>query len=67
MVHVVEIEMLPEEREKKYHADNYKCCPPPMFVILVTIVEVSAQKNQKILFSVLHNLSETEIRLYILA
>lgn len=40
MVHVIAMEVLPEERDRKYYADNYSCCPPPLFVILVTLVEV---------------------------
>lgn len=35
------MEVLPEERDRKYYADNYSCCPPPIFVIFVTLVEVS--------------------------
>lgn len=35
------MEVLPEERDRKYYADNYSCCPPPLFVIFVTLVEVS--------------------------
>lgn len=46
MVHVIAMEVLPEERDRKYYADNYSCCPPPLFVIFVTLVEVSTkQKN----------------------
>lgn len=41
MVHVIAMEVLPDERDRKYYADNYSCCPPPLFVILVTILEVS--------------------------
>lgn len=41
MVHVIAMEVLPEERDRKYYADNYSCCPPPLFVIFVTLVEVS--------------------------
>ncbi|KXJ83509.1 hypothetical protein RP20_CCG005495 [Aedes albopictus] len=40
MVHVIAMEVLPEERDRKYYADNYSCCPPPLFVILVTLVEL---------------------------
>lgn len=41
MVHVIAMEVLPEERDRKYYADNYSCCPPPLFMIFVTLVEVS--------------------------
>lgn len=40
MVHAVAMEVLPEERDRKYYADRYTCCPPPFFIILITIVEV---------------------------
>lgn len=40
MVHAVAVEVLPEERDRKYYADRYTCCPPPLFIILITILEV---------------------------
>ncbi|KRK00735.1 protein rhomboid isoform X2 [Drosophila yakuba] len=40
MVHAVAMEILPEERDRKYYADRYTCCPPPFFIILVTLVEL---------------------------
>ncbi|XP_017028847.1 protein rhomboid isoform X2 [Drosophila kikkawai] len=40
MVHAVAMEILPEERDRKYYADRYTCCPPPFFIILVTVVEL---------------------------
>ncbi|ALC42852.1 stet [Drosophila busckii] len=40
MVHTVAMEVLPEERDRKYYADRYTCCPPPLFIILVTIIEL---------------------------
>ncbi|KPU77726.1 uncharacterized protein Dana_GF27773 [Drosophila ananassae] len=40
MVHAVAMEILPEERDRKYYADRYTCFPPPFFIILVTIVEL---------------------------
>jgi hypothetical protein len=42
MVHAIAIEVLPDERDRKYYADNYSCCPPPVFVIFVTLIEVSS-------------------------
>lgn len=27
--------------EKKYKADHDRCCPPPMFVIMISLLEVS--------------------------
>lgn len=41
MIHVVAMEILPEERDRKYYADRYSCCPPPLFIILMTIIEVN--------------------------
>ncbi|KAH8375651.1 hypothetical protein KR200_004176 [Drosophila serrata] len=40
MVHAIAMEILPEERDRKYYADRYTCCPPPFFIILVTVVEL---------------------------
>ncbi|XP_050337460.1 protein rhomboid isoform X3 [Bactrocera neohumeralis] len=40
MVHVVAMEILPEERDRKYYADRYSCCPPPLFIVLMTIIEL---------------------------
>lgn len=45
MVHIIAMEVLPEERDRKYYADSYSCCPPPLFVIFVTLLEVSGQLN----------------------
>lgn len=41
MVHVIAMEVLPEERDRKYYADRYSCCPPPWFIVCITIIEVS--------------------------
>ncbi|XP_037933262.1 rhomboid-related protein 3-like [Teleopsis dalmanni] len=41
MVHVIAMEVLPEERDRKYYADRYSCCPPPFFIVLMTFIEVS--------------------------
>ncbi|XP_053952521.1 protein rhomboid isoform X1 [Anastrepha ludens] len=40
MVHIVAMEILPEERDRKYYADRYSCCPPPLFIVLMTIIEL---------------------------
>ncbi|KAH8370869.1 hypothetical protein KR093_005276 [Drosophila rubida] len=40
MVHAIAVEVLPEERDRKYYADRYTCCPPPLFILLITIVEL---------------------------
>lgn len=26
---------------KKYDADRYECCPPPLFIVLMSLIEVS--------------------------
>lgn len=49
MVHVIAMEVLPEERDRKYYADNYSCCPPPLFMIFVTLVEVSEPINWQLI------------------
>lgn len=41
MVRLVAEEFLTDERDRKYYADNYRCCPPPLFILLITIFEVS--------------------------
>lgn len=43
MVRMIGDEFLTEERDRKYYADHYTCCPPPLFIILITLVEVSRQ------------------------
>ena len=40
MVKVIADEFLTDERERKYYADRYSCCPPPLFIIFITLVEV---------------------------
>lgn len=39
-------EFLTEERDRKYYADHYTCCPPPLFIILITLVEVSYRPTE---------------------
>lgn len=41
MVDVIAMEVLPEERDRKYYADRYTCWPPPLFIILMTVIELS--------------------------
>lgn len=45
MVKVIADEFLTDERERKYYADRYSCCPPPLFIIFITLVEVSFSLN----------------------
>lgn len=40
MVQIIADEFLTEERDRKYYADNYTCCPPPLFILFVTVVEL---------------------------
>lgn len=44
MVRLVAEEFLTDERDRKYYADNYRCCPPPLFILLITIFEVSSKQ-----------------------
>lgn len=41
MVECVAIKILPDNRDRKYYADSFKCCPPPYFILLVTIIEIA--------------------------
>lgn len=41
MVRIIAEEFLTDERDRKYYADHYTCCPPPLFIIIITLVEVS--------------------------
>ncbi|KAI9563183.1 putative rhomboid-related protein 3-like [Daphnia sinensis] len=40
MVKVIADEFLTDDRERKYYADRYSCCPPPLFIIFITLVEL---------------------------
>ncbi|XP_043686829.1 protein rhomboid [Vespula pensylvanica] len=40
MVRMIGDEFLTKERDRKYYADHYTCCPPPLFIILITLVEL---------------------------
>nr|CAD7600673.1 unnamed protein product [Timema genevievae] len=40
MVRIIADEFLTEERDRKYYADHYTCCPPPLFIVLITLVEL---------------------------
>lgn len=41
MVNMIGGEFLPDDRDRKYYADSYTCCPPPLFILFVTICQVS--------------------------
>ncbi|KAG5889306.1 hypothetical protein JTB14_031952 [Gonioctena quinquepunctata] len=40
MVTIVAGEFLTDDRDRKYYADHYTCCPPPLFIIFITLVEL---------------------------
>ena len=40
MVRIIADEFLTEERDRKYYADQYTCCPPPLFILCITLIEV---------------------------
>lgn len=40
MVKMIGDEFLTKERDRKYYADHYSCCPPPLFIIFITLVEL---------------------------
>lgn len=41
MVRIIADEFLSEERDRKLYADQYTCCPPPLFILCITLIEVS--------------------------
>lgn len=45
MVAKIAHHFLADDRDRKYYADRYTCCPPPLFVLLVTLVEVRDGRN----------------------
>ncbi|XP_077526909.1 protein rhomboid-like isoform X1 [Haemaphysalis longicornis] len=40
MVRAIATEFLPDGRDRKYYADHYTCRPPPLFVFVVTLIEL---------------------------
>ncbi|XP_076333638.1 rhomboid-related protein 2-like [Tachypleus tridentatus] len=40
MVRAVAHEFLSDDRDRKYYADHYTCCPPPLFIIIITLIEL---------------------------
>ncbi|GFY67055.1 protein rhomboid [Trichonephila inaurata madagascariensis] len=40
MVAKIAHHFLADDRDRKYYADRYTCCPPPLFILLVTLVEL---------------------------
>ncbi|XP_014476043.1 PREDICTED: rhomboid-related protein 3-like [Dinoponera quadriceps] len=56
MVRMIGDEFLTEERDRKYYADHYTCCPPPLFIILITLVEAYVIKKTGHSLFLLHRL-----------
>ncbi|KAF4801921.1 Rhomboid-related protein 3 [Turdus rufiventris] len=42
LIRHVAYETLPREIDRKWYYDSYTCCPPPWFMITITLVEASA-------------------------
>ncbi|GAB6022952.1 hypothetical protein CHUAL_007042 [Chamberlinius hualienensis] len=40
MVRIIADECLTDDRDRKYYADNYSCCPPPLFIPAITLIEL---------------------------
>ncbi|XP_014275288.1 protein rhomboid isoform X1 [Halyomorpha halys] len=40
MVQIIADEFLTHERDRKYYADHYTCCPPPLFILFITLLEL---------------------------
>ncbi len=43
LVGTVAKHFLSDERDRKYYADMYSCMPPPIFILTITLVEVSVK------------------------
>jgi len=41
MVKAIAHHFLHDERDRKYYADSYSCRPPPLFILMITLIEVS--------------------------
>lgn len=46
MVRIIADEFLSEERDRKLYADQYTCCPPPLFILCITLIEVSRWRHR---------------------
>uniref|UniRef100_T1J9T3 Peptidase S54 rhomboid domain-containing protein n=1 Tax=Strigamia maritima TaxID=126957 RepID=T1J9T3_STRMM len=40
MVKFIAEEFVPAGRDRKYYTDNYTCCPPPLFLVIMTLIEL---------------------------
>jgi hypothetical protein len=41
MVKAIAHHFLHDDRDRKYYADSYSCRPPPLFILIITLIEVS--------------------------
>ncbi|KAL7989721.1 hypothetical protein Chor_012387 [Crotalus horridus] len=51
LIRHVAYETLPREIDRKWYYDSYTCCPPPWFMIAITIVEASIFRHGMIITS----------------
>lgn len=56
MVNTVASNFLDDPKDRKYYADSYTCCPPPLFIIIITITEVNKAINASLVFLIRYNL-----------
>jgi rhomboid-related protein 1/2/3 len=47
MVRRVAKDFLTDEADRRYYAESYHCCPPPLFVPLVTLLEVGERERER--------------------
>lgn len=45
IIRTVARNFLSDERDRKYYADMYSCMPPPLFILTITFIEVSASSR----------------------
>lgn len=46
LIRHVAYETLPREIDRKWYYDSYTCCPPPWFMITITLLEASTRVKQ---------------------
>ncbi|XP_032994653.1 rhomboid-related protein 3 isoform X4 [Lacerta agilis] len=54
LIRHVAYETLPREIDRKWYYDSYTCCPPPWFMIAITIVELRAQAWRYLTYIFMH-------------
>lgn len=45
MVRRLARDFLTDEGDRRFYADRYTCCPPPIFVPIITLLEVRSERN----------------------